>query len=35
MRQLPDPIDSERDAETLAKYGITAEVLIDRMGGSP
>jgi hypothetical protein len=33
--QLPDPIDLDRDASLLLRYGITREVLTDRMGGSP
>lgn len=35
MRDLPDPIDTERDAETLSKHGVSAEALMDRMGASP
>lgn len=35
LRDTPDPIDTERDAEALFKHGITAGTLIDRMGGSP
>ena len=33
--QLADPIDLDRDAPTLARYGITTEHLMDLMGGSP
>ena len=33
--QLADPIDLDRDAPTLSRYGITSEHLMDRMGGSP
>lgn len=35
LRELPDPIDTERDAEALSKLGLSSEVLMDRMGGSP
>jgi hypothetical protein len=35
LRDIPDPIDSERDAEALLKHGITRGVLTDRLGGSP
>jgi hypothetical protein len=35
LSQLPDPIDTERDGETLFKHGISAGSLIDRIGGSP
>lgn len=35
LRDLPDPIDSDRGAEALAKYGITGDALTDRMGGGP
>ena len=33
--QLADPIDLDRDAPTLLRYGITRERLMDAMGGSP
>jgi hypothetical protein len=33
--QLADPIDLDRDAPTLSRYGITTEHLMDLMGGSP
>jgi len=33
--QLDDPIDLDRDAETLLRYGITREHLTATMGGSP
>jgi hypothetical protein len=33
-RSLPDPIELERAAEFLQRYGITKDVLISRMGGS-
>lgn len=35
LSQLPDPIDLERDQQILARYGISPERLMDRMGGSP
>lgn len=35
LRHLPDPIDLERDANELAKYGVSRGRLIERMGGSP
>jgi hypothetical protein len=34
-RELPDPVDPDRDAALLMRYGITRERLVDRMGGSP
>ena len=33
--ELSDPIDLDRDQAVLARYGITREYLVDRMGGSP
>ncbi len=35
LSQLADPIDLERDQQILARYGLTAAQLMDRMGGSP
>ena len=35
LRDLPDPIDTERDSEALFKQGISAGSLMDRMGSSP
>jgi hypothetical protein len=35
LSQLPDPIDLERDQQILARYAISPERLMDRMGGSP
>jgi hypothetical protein len=32
---LPDPVDYDRAAQFLARYGITKDELISRMGGSP
>jgi hypothetical protein len=33
--QLADPIDLDRDAPTLLRYGIASDRLVDRLGGSP
>jgi hypothetical protein len=35
MSELADPIDVDRDTAILEKYGISRDVLVDRMGGSP
>ena len=35
IRELLDPIDPERDSGALFKLGLTADQLMDRMGGSP
>jgi hypothetical protein len=35
LSQLPDPIDLERDQQILARYGLSPERLMDRIGGSP
>ncbi len=35
LRQLPDPIDTDRDGEALFKLGVSRGSLIERMGGSP
>jgi hypothetical protein len=35
LRDVPDPIDTKRDGETLFKHGISAGSLMDQMGGSP
>lgn len=35
LNQLPDPIDLQRDQQILARYGLSAERLTERMGGSP
>jgi hypothetical protein len=35
LRDLPDPIDIERDGGALVKHGVSREQLIDRLGGSP
>jgi hypothetical protein len=34
-RVLPDPVEFDRAASFLARYGITADELISRRGGSP
>jgi hypothetical protein len=35
LRDIPDPIDTERDGELLFKHGLSAGILMDQMGGSP
>ena len=35
LRDLPDPIDIERDGGALVKHGVSREQLMDRLGGSP
>lgn len=35
LRELPDPFDLDREGEILARYGLSRELLSDRMGGSP
>lgn len=35
LSHLPDPIDLRRDEQTLARYGLNTEGLVERMGGSP
>lgn len=35
LRDLPDPIDIELDADALVKHPVSREQLIDRIGGSP
>jgi hypothetical protein len=35
LGQLPDPFDPERDHQVLARYGLSAERLMDLLGGSP
>ena len=35
LSQLPDPVDLQRDQLILARYGLSPERLMDRMGGSP
>ena len=35
MRELPDPVDLERAQEWGRRHGITRDLLISAMGGSP
>ena len=35
LRDLPDPIDLDRDGEALFNKGISLDRLIDARGGSP
>jgi hypothetical protein len=35
LRDLPDPIDFDRDAPTLLDRGVTLDRLINAVGGSP
>lgn len=35
LSQLPDPMDVQRDQEILARYGVSPERLMDRLGGGP
>jgi hypothetical protein len=35
LRDVPDPIDADRDAALLMRHGLTVDQLRDRMGGSP
>jgi hypothetical protein len=35
MRELPDPVDLEFLEEWGGRHGITRDILISRMGGSP
>lgn len=35
LRELPDPVDLDQAVAWGAKYGITRDELISRMGGSP
>jgi hypothetical protein len=35
LRDVPDPIDPDRDAESFFRHGLTFDALVDRMGGSP
>jgi hypothetical protein len=34
-REVGDPVHFERDAAILASHGVTRDLLISRMGGSP
>jgi hypothetical protein len=35
LRDIADPIDTERDGDELLKRGISAGEMMDRMGASP
>jgi hypothetical protein len=35
LRDVPDPIDPDRDDEAFFKHGLSFDSLIDRIGGSP
>jgi hypothetical protein len=35
IAQLPDPVDVDRDAAILARYGVTRGRLMELMGASP
>jgi hypothetical protein len=35
LDQLPDPVDFDRDAAVLDRYGFTRTRLTDMIGGSP
>jgi hypothetical protein len=35
LSELPDPIDLQRDQQVLGRHGLSAERLLDRLGGSP
>ena len=35
LSQLLDPIDLHRDQQILARYRLSSERLMDRLGGSP
>ncbi len=35
LKGLPDPVDLDEAAKFLEPYGITRDVLISRLGGSP
>jgi hypothetical protein len=35
LDQLPDPVDFDRDAAVLDRYGLTRTRVTDMMGGSP
>jgi hypothetical protein len=34
LSQMADPIDLHRDQQILARYGLSSERLMDRLGGS-
>jgi hypothetical protein len=35
LSELNDPIDFDRDAAILEKFGVNRDTLVDLMGGSP
>ncbi len=35
LSQVADPVDLQRDQQILARYGLSSERLMDRLGGSP
>jgi hypothetical protein len=35
LSELPDPVELDRDEPIFARYGLGAERLMDRLGGSP
>jgi hypothetical protein len=35
LKDLPDPVDLDRDAAVMDRHGITRTQLTDMMGGSP
>jgi hypothetical protein len=35
LSQLPNPVDLQRDQQVLARYGLSPERLMDRLGGGP
>ena len=35
LSQLEDPIDLQRDEQTLARHGLSGERLMDRLGSGP
>jgi hypothetical protein len=35
LSDLSDPVDLQRDEQTLARHGLSEDRLIDRLGGSP
>jgi hypothetical protein len=35
LTQLLDPVDLQRDQQILARYGLSPQRLMDRLGGSP
>lgn len=35
LSHLPDPVDLQRDGQILQRHGLSGELLMDRLGGSP